>query len=124
MKALWIGVAGAAGALARYSVSLLIGPHSFPWATWVVNVVGSFALGAVMRIASERHWTPDVTTIVAVGFVGAFTTFSTFAAETVTLGDTDRLGTAAAYLVASIVVGLAACRLGMSIGARVARAAA
>jgi CrcB protein len=104
----WVGVAGAAGAVTRYAISLAIGAERFPWATLLINVSGSFALGFILTYATERHLSPTASTAVTVGFLGAYTTFSTFAWESFVLGRTDRAVTAAVYISASIVGGLLA----------------
>jgi CrcB protein len=97
------------GALARYGIGLAVGPTSFPWTTFAINLTGSFALGAVLTLGPQRHWSLDVTTPIAVGFLGAYTTFSTFAWETSVLGRVDhRWGVAASYVAASVVLGIAA----------------
>jgi fluoride exporter len=81
-----VGVAGALGALARYAVGGLIlsrGGRTFPWETFVVNVTGSFVLGFVFTVMTEQLTTaPWLRIAVTIGFVGAYTTFSTLAYET------------------------------------------
>ena len=111
-----LAVAGAAGALARYGIGQAVGPRSFPWATLLINVVGSLALGFVLAGPIAARWSPDVTTAIAVGFLGAFTTFSTFAYETTSLLRDDRPLAAFAYVGASLAIGLAASALGYVIG--------
>jgi fluoride exporter len=79
-----IGVAGALGALARYGVEGAIARRttSFPWATFVVNVSGSFLLGLVVTLLGERvAVAPWVRSALAIGFLGAYTTFSTLSLE-------------------------------------------
>jgi CrcB protein len=118
MRLALIALAGAAGALARYGVSLAVGPPGtggFPWATFAINVAGSFALGAVLAVAPGR-WQPDVAAAVGVGFLGAFTTFSTFSNETVTLLRDGRAAMAALYVAASVGVGLLAAAAGYAGG--------
>ena len=116
MRFLYVALAGAAGALARYSIGLAVGPRSFPWATLGINVSGSFALGVVLTVAAARGWSPEAVAAVAVGFLGAYTTFSTFSFESFTLAHTGRTMTAAAYVGASVVIGLLAARLGYAVG--------
>jgi len=107
-----IAVAGAAGALARYQIGLAAGDRSFPWATLGINLIGSFLLGLLLQVASERGW-PDTTTLpLGVGFLGAFTTFSTFSVETQTMLREGRVAAAAAYVGASLIGGIAAAALG------------
>lgn len=120
MKFVWVGVAGAAGAVTRYAIGLGISAQRFPWATLLINVTGSFALGFVLTFFAERHLSPTLTTAVAVGFLGAYTTFSTFAWESYVLGRTDRAGTAAVYIVVSVLGGLVAAWGGYHVARTVA----
>ena len=107
-----IAVAGAAGALSRYGIGSAVGGRSFPWSTLGINLAGSFALGLVLRLAVLRDWPEDVTLPIAIGFLGAFTTFSTFSVETFDLLRTDRAPAAAAYVGLSVLGGLAAAAVG------------
>lgn len=112
MTGVLVGLAGAAGALARYQIGLSVGRRSFPWATLGINLVGSFLLGLLLKLANDRGW-PDSTTLpIGVGFLGAFTTFSTFSVETQAMLRTDRFGMAAVYVAASVLGGIAAATLG------------
>ena len=85
---LWVAVGGALGALMRHAVVLGFGPNllkAFPFATLLVNIVGSFCLGLLMAVHQQQiiaeHWR----LLLGVGLLGAFTTFSTFSVEVVTL---------------------------------------
>lgn len=84
-----LAVAGAGGTLARYGFqgwAQRLAGGTFPWGTAAVNILGCLFFGAVWAAASERHlMSAESRTIVLVGFFGAFTTFSTFAFETVQL---------------------------------------
>ena len=86
---LYIGVAGFLGALSRYAVSgwaYSIFGNRFPYGTLTVNVLGSLLLGFVYTLTVDRTvLSPEARTAVAVGFLGSFTTFSTFSLETVNL---------------------------------------
>lgn len=115
MRIALVGVLGAAGALSRYAVGSVVGVTSFPWATLGINVAGSFLLGLVL-VAGPVRWDEDLAVAAGVGFLGAFTTFSTFGVETHTLLRDERIGAAAAYVVASVVLGVAAAALGWSVG--------
>lgn len=109
-----VALAGSIGAVARYGIGSLIGVRSFPWATLGINVAGSLALGLVLGGPAAR-WSATTTTAVAVGFLGAFTTFSTFAFEATALVRDDRAGTALAYVASSLLLGLGASALGFVI---------
>jgi CrcB protein len=107
-----LAVGGGAGANARYwlgrAVAHLHGPADFPWATFLVNVSGSVALGLVAAVClnhpdpSRRAWY----LFLGSGFCGGFTTFSTFSYEAVTLLQNGRPGLAAAYVLGSVAAGL------------------
>jgi CrcB protein len=107
-----VGFAGALGAIARYAIGLAIGTRAFPWATLSINISGSLVLGFAVTWFTERRVSTDVATAVTVGFVGAYTTFSTFAWETFVLGRTDRPAPATAYVLASVLASLVAAWLG------------
>ena len=109
---LLLAIAGAAGAVSRYGIGLAVGMRSFPWATLGINVTGSYLLGLVLVVGARREWSDVATVPVAVGFLGAFTTFSTLSHETFTMLRTDRAGAAAVYVVSSIVLGVLAACLG------------
>ena len=115
-----IGIAGALGALARYGIGGLIAGRSaraFPWETFVVNVTGSFVLGFAFTIMTEQLTTgPWLRTAVTVGFVGAYTTFSTLAFETYRLIEDGALALAAANVFGSAAAGLVAVYLGVVAG--------
>lgn len=115
MKVLLIAVAGATGAVSRYGIGRWVGAHTFPWSTLGINVVGSFALGLVLHASNLRHWPDTSTAAVAVGFLGAFTTFSTFSYEVQDLLRTDRAGAAAGYIGLSLIGGVLAAAAGYAI---------
>ena len=120
--AVGVAVLGALGALARYGIGVAVGGRgggvaagSFPWPTFAINVLGSFLLGLVLTWGASV-WSRDVVVAVGVGFLGAFTTFSTFGYETQSLLRGGRGGVAAAYVAASVLVGVAAAWAGWSAG--------
>ena len=117
-----IALGGALGAPARYGVAHLIrgGAGTFPWATFWTNITGSFALGVILVVLVARF--PPATFVrpfVAVGLLGAFTTYSTFAMETVLLSKDGDVALACASVVASLVVGVGAALAGMVLGRRI-----
>ena len=116
MTALMVAIAGALGCLARYGVGLagqrLLGDR-FPWGTLAVNLVGSFAIGAVMVLAEARQLDPRVRVAVVGGFIGGFTTYSAFAYETLALAERRSAAAAAAYAGLTILGCFVACGAGL-----------
>ena len=109
MKVLFaVAAGGAVGALARYlsmsAVGALFG-SGFPWATLAVNVVGSFILGILVELAALM-WSPGeaLRAFLVVGLLGAFTTFSTFSLDVAVLYERGAMLSAAAYIIASVVL--------------------
>ena len=119
-KAVLVSIAGAVGALSRYGIGVAVGVRSFPWATLGINLAGSYLLGVVLVVGDRRAWPETATVPLAVGFLGAFTTFSTFSHEAWTLARTDRAGTAAVYVAASVAGGVLAAAAGYLTGRAVA----
>lgn len=115
MTPLAIALAGALGALTRHGLGVLAGPTAWPWPTLGINVAGSFLLGLVATWGSARLPGP-LTVALGVGFLGAFTTYSTFSVQTVGLVREGRLGQAAGYVAASLVLGLGAAAVGLAAG--------
>lgn len=110
---LMIAVAGALGAVSRYAMSQwtyrLLGEPTFPYGTMVVNLLGCFALGFVAHFSlTSSFLTPDLKIAVMIGFLGAFTTFSTFSYETLRLLEGSNWPAALANVIVSVVLGLAA----------------
>ena len=120
MPLVLIAIGGAAGAVSRYVVDTWVSERaasSFPWGTFVVNVSGSFVLGALFVLAIERNVLPaDIRLPVLVGFVGAYTTFSTLMLESWRLVEGGATLLALANLVGSVVVGMVALVLGLAVG--------
>ena len=116
MRFVWVTLAGAAGTLSRYAIALAIGAEFFPWSTLLVNITGSFALALVVTLGTERVLSVEVATAVTVGFMGAYTTFSTLAWETFVMSRTHRGGVAAIYVGVSIVGGVLAAWGGYQLG--------
>jgi len=103
------------GLLLAGAVGGRLGPE-FPWGTLVINVTGAFVLGLLTGLADHRGVPGAVLTVVGTGLLGAFTTFSTFAFDTVGLAERGRPGGAAANVGASLVLGLGAAALGLLAG--------
>lgn len=120
MKYLWIGVAGFAGAISRYSVEGWVSARtrgSFPWGTLVVNISACALIGFVAALLTERfRVNPTVRIAITVGFVGTYSTFSTWAFETMKLQNDGAHALALANVAASIVAGMAAVYAGTWLG--------
>lgn len=120
MNMLLIGVAGAAGALSRYALQGIVNERTlsaFPYGTFVVNVLGSFILGFLATAGFQRFaMNPSWRTALTVGFVGAFTTFSTLTYETLHLIEDGSFGLAAANAFGSLGAGLVAVWFGAVVG--------
>jgi CrcB protein len=117
LQVLSIAAGGAAGALVRWSVSLwihgLLGP-GFPYGTLAVNVAGSFAMGVLYVVLGQRlEVAPELRLALTVGFLGAFTTFSTFSMETIGLLEDGRFPAALLNVSSSIALCLGGCWLGL-----------
>ncbi|HEX8455746.1 MAG TPA: fluoride efflux transporter CrcB [Pyrinomonadaceae bacterium] len=112
MKYLAVATGSALGGMLRYFLGgtfLARTAAPFPTATFVVNVTGSFVLGFFLTLAAERfHMSEYLRLALAVGFVGAYTTFSTFEYETLQLAEARRFALALAYVVLSVAAGFAA----------------
>ena len=119
-KLVLLCVAGAAGTLARYFLSGLVQrvyPHDFPWGTLAVNALGCLLFGIVWSLAEGRGViSPHARAIILVGFMGAFTTFSTFAFETSQLMHRGEMLAAGSNLLLSNVLCIALVFAGMALG--------
>jgi len=121
-RCLVVGAGGFLGAVARYALGVWVETfwrRDFPLATFVVNVTGCFILGLFLTLATERmSISPMMRLLVATGFVGAYTTFSTFEYETQRLTATGAFGWALVNVLTSVVAGYAAVQIGVMIGRR------
>ena len=119
-KILLIALAGAAGTLARWWLSgavYAVMGREFPWGTAAVNILGSFLFGLVWILAEERMYMSGETRIILlVGFMGAFTTFSTYIFESSALASDVQWLRLGANMFGQVLVGFAALRLGFVCG--------
>ncbi len=131
VKALFlVALGGAAGAVLRHlagaGVTSIVGRSvptdgqfqpftwgSMPWSTLLVNVVGSFVLGALVTWVARTEASPDIKLLVGTGLCGALTTFSTFSVETLSLVQSGHRAAAIANLALNVVLGLSAAALGI-----------
>jgi CrcB protein len=123
MQLVYIGVFGALGCLSRYFVSgwayALLG-RSLPYGTLAVNVFGSFLLGLIMEGSLRSTLlSPEMRMGITVGFMGGFTTFSTFSFETIRLLEEGSLIQAGANVLLNIVVCIAFAALGIVLGRQI-----
>ena len=116
---LFVALGGALGALARYAVSVAMvrwGAEPLPLATWTVNLLGCVLIGLGVALL-ERTSVPEASRLFFItGFLGSFTTFSTYSLETVALWQSGAIGLAALNAVGSVVGGLLGVGLGMALG--------
>lgn len=119
---IWMAVAagGAVGAMARHGVSRaalhLLGPN-FPWGTLAANIGGSFAMGLlIVWLSRHEPQSAALRAFLTVGVLGAFTTFSTFSLDVVTLYRDRTLVIAGAYLLASVILSVSGLAAGLLIG--------
>ncbi|MBM3998659.1 MAG: CrcB family protein [Planctomycetes bacterium] len=114
---IWLAAAGAAGTLLRHATNLaairIVGPRH-PLGTIVVNLLGCFLFGLIWHVAEYRSWIhPQARLVILTGFLGAFTTFSTLAFESVHMLQRGHTGFAMANLIGQNVAGLACVAFGM-----------
>lgn len=118
-KLLLVGLGGAFGAVSRYLVQLFLSgryPGTFPYGTFAANLIGCLLIGIIYGLA-ERHqlMTQEMRLLLAVGFCGSFTTFSTFSVENLNMLEAGNYLQAGAYISLSIVLGVALVFLGFVI---------
>jgi CrcB protein len=120
VKLLYFALAGGAGTLSRYGLSLFIQrftPGIYPWGTSVVNILGCFLYGMVWSLADQRGvLSPETRAILLTGFMGAFTTFSTFIFETNGLL-TQAVSLSLVNLCSQVILGWLAMVVGLKVGA-------
>jgi CrcB protein len=119
MTVVWVALGAAAGAPARYLLDRFVqNRHErvFPWGTLLVNVTGCFALGLVVSLTSHHDAAGWVVPLLGTGFLGGYTTFSTFGWETLRLAEDGAAQSAALNIVGSVGLGLGAAALGLLAG--------
>jgi CrcB protein len=120
MKYLWVGLGGALGSIARYAAGIWVYEWlgtRFPYGTFLINISGCFIIGLALTVLDSHMTLPHEWRLaIPIGFVGAYTTFSTFEYETLRAFQNGQASTAVLYLGVSIIVGFAAVWLGTVTG--------
>ena len=115
-----VAVGGAVGSVLRFWVHNFVGERvggRFPWGTFVINVTASFLIGLVVAFLAQRNgWSANWVYLMAVGFLGGYSTFSTFEYETLRVAMDGEILIAGLNVVLSVAVGFAAVWLGMMTG--------
>lgn len=114
-----VALGGAAGSMLRYATGLgatrLLGP-AFPWGTMIVNVAGSFVIGVFVETIARRFDASEpVRLLLVTGFLGGFTTFSSFSLDAAALLERGQAGLALLYMGGSLVLSLAAVFAGLAL---------
>ena len=112
MNVLCVFLGGGTGSVLRYLVGLWIGSTAFPWATFAVNAVGSFAIGFFGGWASRFGWGEALRLSLVIGLCGGFTTFSTFSKESLALIEGGSYDLFTLYVAGCVALGIAATALG------------
>ena len=119
MAWVYVGVGAFLGANARYWVGGWAAERFgtvFPYGTFIINITGSFAIGLLAAFFAERAFSPNWRLFLMVGFLGGYTTFSSYSYEAMRLIEDGAYLLAALYLFGSPAVGLAGCFVGAAIG--------
>lgn len=110
-----MGVGGAAGSIARFLTGYYVSKtliSTYPYGTFAANIIGCFFIGIVLGLSQKLDWfTPELRLLLATGFCGGYTTFSTFAYENLHLLQTQQYSIFALYTLVSFVLGIAAVAL-------------
>lgn len=118
----WLGLIGAAGTWCRYFLMEWSKPRiglSFPWDLWVVNILGAFLFGLFITLSEEKHWiSKETKLLLTTGFLGAFTTFSTFAYQNWEMIEKGRWIAALANILGQNTLGILAVALGIQLARR------
>ena len=122
---IWLVAAGSAlGGVLRFLMvpwAQRYAAEGFPGGTLAVNILGSFVIGVVIRLANAEQISPEARVFLAVGVCGGFTTFSAFSAETLELMQSGQWARAGTYVIASVVLCVIATALGWAGAGAIAR---
>jgi fluoride exporter len=119
-KYLMVGIGGALGSILRFSVGGYVSNRlgvRFPYGTFLINCTGSFLIGLVVTLLAERtHWSPNWRYLIPIGFIGGYTTFSTFELETFRNFQDGEILIAGLNVALSVVIGFVSVWLGVITG--------
>lgn len=114
-----IFLGGGTGSVLRYAAQMMlherIVPYSFPWATFAVNIIGSFLIGMFYALSARFNLPADIRLLLTTGLCGGFTTFSTFSNDGLILLKQGLYGIFLTYIALSVVLGVAATLLGNTV---------
>lgn len=113
-----LSLGGVLGVNARYWLGVWVNRWStpqFPWATFLINVTGSFAIGLLATLLASRLPHPNARLFVVTGFLGGYTTYSSFAFESLTLWERGERGLSLGYMASTLVLGFVAVATGVSV---------
>jgi CrcB protein len=120
LKYLMVGIGGCLGSILRFWLGNYIGGKMgtrFPYGTFVINITGSFLIGLVFAFLTARtQWSPNWRYLIPIGFIGGYTTFSSFEFETLRTIQDGQIGLGLLYVAASVIVGFVAVWGGMIAG--------
>jgi fluoride exporter len=120
LKYLMVGVGGCLGSILRFWLGSYIGNKMgtrFPYGTFVINITGSFLVGLVFALLTVKtQWSPNWRYLIPIGFIGGYTTFSSFEYEALRTMQDGQIGLGLLYVTASVVVGFVAVWGGMIAG--------
>jgi fluoride exporter len=120
LKYVMVGIGGCLGSILRFWLGNYVGSKMgtrFPYGTFVINITGSFLIGLVFAFLTERsQWSPYWRYLIPIGFIGGYTTFSSFEFETLRTIQEGQFGIGVLYMTSSVVLGLAAVWGGLIAG--------
>ena len=123
-KYIVVGLGGFLGAVTRFWLGGFISNRlgtRFPYGTFIINITGSFLIGLIITLLAEKaHWSPNWRYLIPIGFIGAYTTFSTFEYETFRNVQDGQLLTASLNIALSVMIGFVAVWCGVMVGRNLA----
>ena len=119
MEYVWVGLGGLIGANARYALTKTMVARfgdSYPWGTFAINVTGAFLIGLLLTLLTERSvGDPTMRLVLIVGFLGGYTTFSSYTFEAIAMAERGNWFGASTYVLGSNGLGLLACVAGIAL---------